>query len=296
MVIGGYTMVKKESWDGAISNKATYEMWFNRLRNYALSVFEWEGLPPSINVRYLETQLLTYGQVVFFEDEHIGHLALQVQTGGVVNHYMEPTAYKAVSFNYNKDLTPDDSVIIYDNMDRTPRLPTLEAYAQRLFQVEKTMDVNINSQKFPIVILTDESQRLTMMNAMQQYAGNEPFIWGNKKGFDPESVRVIETGAPFVTDKLMSYKHNLWNEAMTFLGVGNSKQDKTERMVADEVAANDEQIQTSRHVLLETRQQACEQINKMFGLNVSVDFKLNIEKQEQIDREERGNDGGGNGN
>src|SRR5690606_9550209 len=219
------------------------------------------------------------GQAVFFEDpDLLGHLALPVQLGGVVNHYMEPTRYKAVSFNYNRDLEPDNSVIIYDNQDRTPRLPSLRAYAYRLYQVEKTMDVNINTQKFPILLLADESQRLTLQNAYQQYEGNEPFIFGNKKGFDKDAFQAIVTGAPFVTDKLMEYKHNLWNEAMTFLGVGNAKQDKKERLVADEVQANDEQIQTSRHTLLETRQKACEQINKMFGLNVSVDFKLNVEK------------------
>ena len=42
------------------------------------------------------------------------------------------------------------------------------------------MDVNIQAQKTPILILAEESQRLTMQNAYMQYDGNEPFIFGNK--------------------------------------------------------------------------------------------------------------------
>ena len=84
-----------------------------------------------------------------------------------------------------------------------------------------------------------------------------------------------------MTDKLLTYKHNLWNEAMTFLGIGNAKQDKKERLVTSEVKANDEQIFSSREIMLIARRQACEKINKMFGLNISVDFKLNKEEEEE---------------
>lgn len=271
----------QQSWDSEISNINTYQMWMDRLTDYALSVYEWEGLPDTVNQRFLEYTLLNDGQAVFFEDPDMKHMALPVLYGGVVNAYQEPTQWTAYSTGYSRDLTPDNSVIIWNTYSRKSIMPTLKQYAYRLYQVEKTMDVNINSQKFPIVVLVDESQRLTMKNAMQQYDGNEPFIWGNKKGFDPEAVKALQTGAPFVTDKLMAYKHNLWNEAMTFLGVGNAKQDKKERLVADEVAANDEQIETSRHVFLQARQEACEKINKLFNLNVSVDFKLKKDKERE---------------
>lgn len=272
---------KLQSWESDISNTATYDMYFNRLKEYALSMFEWEGLPDEINKRFLEVIMFEEGKVVFHNDPNFGYMVSPVMTGGTINYYREPTTYRAVSIGYNRELTPDEGVVIWNNYTRTPLIPIIRAYAYRLYQVEKTMDVNINAQKTPVLLLADESQRLTLKNTYQQYDGNEPFIFGNKTGFDKDAIQVLTTEAPFVSDKLMAYKHNLWNEAMTFLGVGNAKQDKKERLVAAEVAANDEQIETSRYSMLQARQDACKQINEMFGLNVSVDFKLNKQRERE---------------
>lgn len=273
----------KKKWESAVLNNDTYNMYYNRLRDYALNIFEWSGLPESINVRFLETTMIDEGRCVFFEDKELGFLALPVQYGGKVNVYNEPTEYKAVSIHYNKDLTPDNAVIMYGMYSRQTLSNMLRLFARRLYQVERTMDVNIQAQKTPVLILADETQRLTLMNMYMQYDGNEPFIFGNRNGFDKDAITVLQTDAPYVSDKLQEYKHNLWNEAMTFLGVGNAKQDKKERLVADEVAANDEQIQGARYIMLNARQDACKAINKMFGLNVSVDFKLNVHNEVEDD-------------
>jgi hypothetical protein len=268
-------------------NESTYLMYYQRLTDYALSMFEWKGLPDSINRRFLELTILYQGRAVFFEDPNLGYLAMPVNYGGVINYYHEPTNYKAYSIDYQRDLDLNTGVIIWNNFSRTSIMPIIQEYARRLYMVERAMDVNIQTQKFPVVFLTDESQRLTMQNLMEQFDGNEPFIFGNKTGFNPDSVQALQTGIPFVADKLMEYKHNLWNEAMTFLGIGNAKQDKKERLVEAEVSSNDEQIQSSRFVMLQARQYACELINKMFpDLNISVDFKLNQEQQQETKEED----------
>lgn len=267
-----------------LRNDLTYMMYYNRLRDYALSLFEWQGLPESINERFLEVKMLEEGRVVFFEDPTKGFLALPVMYGQNINVYEEPTVYTAVTTGYQRELNPDNAVIIWNNLSRTSFLNTIRNYAERLYHVERIMDVNIQAQKTPILLLADESQRATLQNAYKHWDGNEPFIFGNKSGFDLDSFQVLKTDAPFVTDKLLTYKHNLWNEAMTFLGIGNAKQDKKERVVTDEVKANDEQIFSSREVMLIARRQACEKINQMFGLNISVDFKLNKEAEEEEEK------------
>jgi hypothetical protein len=278
------SLKKEKKWTAAIENNDTYLMYYNRLRDYALSMFKWEGLPDSINQRFLEVTMFEEGRCVFFEDKQLGFLTLPVTIGSPVNVYNEPTDYRAVAVNgYNKNLTPDDAVVIYNNYSRTSILPTVRAYAYRLYQVERARDVNVRAQRTPILILADETQRLTMQNAYMKYDGNEPFIFGNKSGFDKDAFKVLKTDAPFVTDKLMMYKHAIWNEAMSFLGINNSKQDKKERLVEAEVSANDEQVIGSRYVWLDARQDACKRINELFGLNVSVDFKLNQQQDTTVD-------------
>jgi hypothetical protein len=254
-------------------------------------MFEWKGLPESINERFLELTILEQGKAVFFKDPMLGEMALPVMTGRM-NFYNEPVDFIAWSIDYDHYLTADEGVIIWNNYSRTNFMPILEEYARRLYKATRAIDVNVELQKFPMIFLTDESQRLTMTQLMQKFEGNEPFIFGNKAGFNPESVQAINTGIPYVEDKLTLYKHDIWNEAMSFLGIGNANQDKKERLVADEVSANDEQVQSSRYVMLKARQDACEQINKMFGLNVSVDFKLNIDNE--VEEVEEDDPNGGN--
>lgn len=255
-------------------NDATYHMYLNRLVDIYLSLFEWKGLPDSINIRYLEMELLEQGKVIFFEDETMGYLALNGNATGF-NVYNEPIDYEVYApIGYHKTLNINNAVIIWNTYRREPYWNVFEQYAQRLANITRTQDVNISAQKTPVLIKVSEQQRLTMNNLYQQYDGNKPFIFGDK-GLDVSGFDVLKTDAPYVADKLQVLKNEIWNEAMTFLGVGNAKQDKKERLVAAEVSANDEQIEQSRAVMLDARQLACEQINKMFGLNVSVDYKLN---------------------
>lgn len=262
-------------------NNRTYLMYYNRLRDIVLSLFKWEGLPDSVNQRFLEIKLFELGSLVFFEDEDLGYLTLPVTYTGL-NVYEEPTKYRAYSINYHKELDPENAVIIWNNFSRNPIKPILEDYAYRLYEVTRTQDVNVKAQKTPVLIRANESQRLTMENMYRQYEGNEPFIFGTKD-LDPNSIEVLKTDAPYVSDKLQVLKNDIWNEAMTFLGVGNAKQDKKERLVADEVSANDEQIESMRYVMLDARQKAVKEINQMFGLNISVDFKLNEMKELEND-------------
>jgi hypothetical protein len=266
-------------------NERTYLMYWNRLRDYALSMFQWEGLPDSINERFMELTLFQEGKILFFNDTELGFLALPFSYGRL-NVYQEPVDFHAFSINYSKDYDKDHAVPIWANFSRNPIYWVIEEYAKRLYYVERALDLNIRQQKFPFLILGEESQRLSLMNAYEKWEGNEPFVFGYKTGFDKEAFQVLNTPVPFVADKLLEYKHNLWNEAMTFLGIGNAKQDKRERLVADEVAANDEQIESSREVMLKARQLACEQINKMFNLNISVNYRLRELQQEGTENEE----------
>lgn len=264
---------KRQERDNWKKNQATYRMYLNRLIDMYLSLFEWKGLPESINVRYLEMTLLEQGKVVFFYDENMGYLALNGNVTGF-NVYNEPTDFEVYApIGYHKTLNIDNAVVIWNTYRREPYIHVFEQYADRLYEITRTQDVNIKAQKTPVLIKTSDAQRLTMQNLYQQYDGNAPFIFGDK-GLDTQLFEVLKTDAPYVADKLQILKNDIWNEAMTFMGIGNAKQDKRERLVADEVAANDEQIEQSRDVMLDARKLACEQINKMFGLNISVDYKL----------------------
>lgn len=254
-------------------NNRTYLHYYNRLTELALSMFEWKGLPDSVDPRFLELCLYQDGMCVFFKDEIIGELALQCMIGGKLDVYRIPTERRAYATNgYQRELDENNSVLIFNNYLHTNTQWDVEMYARRLYEITRTIDVNVIAQKTPVLIQADETQRMTMMNLYEQYDGNQPFIFGNKS-LDTNGIKVLSTNAPYVADKLTDLKSQIWNEALTFLGISNVNNVKKERLVTDEVVRNQGGVVASRYSRLESRRQACDKINAMFGLNVSVDYR-----------------------
>ena len=253
--------------------------YLNRLKEYALNMFEWINLPKTVDARFIELVLFEEGKINFFEDRLIGFLALRVNESGkqnVYNEFDKKHIYANNGFSRVRNLR--NSVTIYNNYLRTPTYTTVNLYAIRLARVTRAIDLNIEAQKTPILITCPENQKLSLKNVYEQYKGNAPVIYTDSE-FNLDSVKVLNTNAPFVVDKLTLYKHDLWNEVMTFLGVNNSNQDKKERLVANEVDANDEQIEQARFNMLDARKDACKKINDMFGLNIDVKFRNdNVQK------------------
>lgn len=268
---------KRTPWASFDMNNRTYTHYYNRLAELAISMFEWSGLPDSVDPRFLELTLFSDGMAVFFKDDVMDkYLALQTMIGGKLDVYRIPkirTAYAPNSYNVKLDET--NSVIIFNNMMHTNCLSDIELFAYKLYECDRTMFVNIKAQKTPVMITCDENQRLTMKNLYAQYDGNEPFIFGGKD-IDMKKVQAITTGAPYIADKMYETKTQIWNEAMTYLGISNVSMIKKERMVTDEVSRNMGSTVASRYTRLEMRKQACKQINKMFGLNIDVKYRADV--------------------
>ena len=273
-------------WDSANANAVAEQYYLSRLSELAMRMFKWKNLPETVDSRFLEYTLFYEGAVVFFQDESLkksqlakkgGYLALQVVLGGDLNVYRVPNTRKAYAVNgYQNMLNQDNSVIIWNNMIRMPEFGRMMFYANKLWKIDRAIDVNVSGQRFPVAILCDENQRLTLKNVYKQYDGNEPFIFGSKD-LDLNAITTINTGAPFVADKLQQLKNNTWSEAMMCLGIPNSPTEKKERLVAGEAKVSQGGTLASRSSRLEMRKTACEEINKMFGLDIDVEYNQDLD-------------------
>lgn len=259
--------------DSLLMNDYTYMQYYNRLTELAVSMFKWENLPDTVDERFLELCLFQDGMAVFFKDEVLGFLALQVTISGKLNVYRIPIWRRAYAVNgYQKQLDDKNSVIIFNNYLHTNNKLDVEMFSRRLFNLDRAIDVNANAQKTPYIVQCEESQRLSFKNLYKQVDGNEPIIYGNK-GLDLNSLKVLRTDAPYVADKLYTLKTQIWNEALTYLGIANTNTVKKERLISDEVTRSMGGVIASRYSRLEMRRQAADQINKMFGTNIEVNFR-----------------------
>ena len=260
--------------ESAIMNNATYIQYFNRLVELSVSVFEWQGLPETVDPRYLELHLFQNGSMVYFRDEVMGDLCLDCIANGQFDVYGNPISIRAYSsYNqYQKTLNESDSVIIWNNYLRQPSVLDVKMFAKRLYNLDRIIDVNANAQKTPVLVQGTEKQRLTLVNLYKEFDGNAPFIFGDKN-LDLNSLRAISTNAPYVADKLYQLKTQIWNEALTYLGISNLNIQKKERLITDEVQRNQGGTIASRYSRLEARREAVDKINRMFGTDISVDYR-----------------------
>ena len=199
---------------------------------------------------------------------------MQCAVNGNFNVYRIPLKRRAYASNgYNNNtLTIDNSVIIYNNYLRTNSVRDVKMFAQRLYDIDRTIDVNARAQKTPVLIQCEENQRLTMLNAYKEFDGNSPVIFADKN-LDINAIKVLQTNAPIAFDKLYQLKTQYYNEALTYFGISNVNYEKKERLVSDEVSRQQGGVIANRYGRLEMRRKACDEINKMFGLNMSVDYR-----------------------
>lgn len=266
---------RKTNFDeSAYMNNKTFVYYFNRLKELSISMFEWKNLPPTVDQRFLELTLFENGVAVFFKDEELGdYLGLRAIMNGNFDVYGIPKKRRAVASNgYNMQLNENDSVLIYNNYLHMNCIDDIRMYAMRLYNLDRAIDVNANAQKTPVLIQCDEQQRLTMANLYKEYDGNAPVIYGDKN-LNTKGLSVLKTDAPYVCDRLYELKTQIWNEALTYLGINNTNVTKKERMISDEVIRNSGGVIASRYSRLESRREACRKINEMFELEISVDYR-----------------------
>lgn len=272
--------------DTMLLNDATYVDYLERLKKIALSIFEWTDLPDSMNSRYLEMCLYYTGKAGLLYDNDYGFINTQAVSNGYINIYGLPTKLNCFSYSYNtsrktymgfneKAKKDQEAILVLNNYEMLPTCSTIELYAMRMAEAQRTVDINIRAQRTPILIETDQNQKFTMRQVYDQYDGNAPVIYGNKNAGIDGSLKVLKTDAPIVFDKIMEYKRDIFNEALTYLGVSNLDE-KKERRIVNEAESNNEVINLNLQSYLTPRKEACKQFNEKFGTNIDVKVRSDI--------------------
>ena len=266
-------MSKKRTTTTDVDNIITESFLYERFRLLALNQFKWTGLPETIEERHIERLLFDEGRALFFEDKLNGLLCLSCDYGDRLNVYGDPTYYRATGFNYSKKLPVDECVLIENNKLRMPTRKAILYFVNQLYEVIRTRDVNIRTLKAPFIITADDKSILTLKKVMEEIDNNNFAIFGDKSYNLQEAIAVFQTGVKCLTGELTDVYHDIMNEALTYMGINNANTDKRERLITSEAESNNQLIDSCAEMFLEARQRACERINAMFGLNVSVELR-----------------------
>lgn len=265
-------------------------------KNIAINIFEWKGLEeisPSLTSEIIEETLYDKGSCLFFKDANLGYMALPVAPANKLNVYRKPTNFRAIGNNYTKEYDIDNSVLIKNNTLKKATFDIVDYYTGKLADIELTKDLHRNAHKMPYAFECTEDTLLTAKNIYKKIHANEPVIFKNRtRGEGEIGVNILNTNVPYINDKLEDDYHNYEARILTALGLDNYVEDKKERVQSAEVESQQEYIISSFRASLNERKKACEAINKMFGLNLSVDYVKaeQIETDEPVDESEEGTD------
>ena len=261
--------------EAMIRNNKTYLDYYDRLKLLSTSLFKYDGLDEIFGFgasRFLENALFEKGRAVFVKDDTKGYMVCNVNPESTLNIYNLPTKVRAWNIGYSKTFDLDDVVYIMNNDAQKPTSSTIELFAYRLYDVQRTMEVNLEAQKTPIAIETDDKGVLTAQNAYMQQSGNMPVIFVNKDMDLGKKFNVMKTDAPYLLDKLTLYKHEIWNECMTFLGINNANTDKKQVVLTPEIESNNDLINFYLNCFYEPRKRAIDSLNEKFGLDIQIDI------------------------
>lgn len=264
----------------------------NEFINLAINRFNWENLPLGLTSEALEEMLIRYGQVMGFKDDMQGLMILPCYGETKINVYGLPTQYRLTSLNgkYEKSIECDDGVLLKNNPLGTADIDNLLIYAKRISDIERTQEVNLFQQNVPKILLTDEDGKLTAKNLIEKLQNYKFALFCRKSLKNSLSKSdVLDTSSPYLLDKLQDYKIALKNELLTYLGINNNNIDKKERLLVDEVNANNELIEIMIDLMLDLREKFCKEFNSKFGTNIKVE-RRNVENG--LYREENNNDNG----
>lgn len=262
-------MARKRANLTDLLNDLTFKTLYNKFKMLACSAFEWSNLPEGIEERHIEKLLFEHGKAIFFKDPNMSYMCLQAHDTGQLNVNGDPLRYLATGFKYSKHYDADDCVIIENNILRENTKNFVMMYVNKLTEAERTMDVNVKRCKTPYIFACDDKDVLSFKRLFQEIDGNVPSIYADK-GLNLDSLNVFKTEAKFLGNELMDYKKSVENELLTLLGFNNLAVDKKERVNVSEAQSNNEVTKSFADLQLEARKLACERINEMYGLDISV--------------------------
>lgn len=275
-----------------------FAYWRRHLLERCFGTFRYEGLPDSLPEIELEKRIL-YGFGGVFRHPKFGIVTAWGGLSGI-NQYNRPTTYVWSQPSLGSgNLTIDkDCVIIYnDTTDETsetqsPRGLTelIDRFARLLADVDASLNIlTVNTRSTTWSVAKNRSVADSIKAAfLKKRMGDFDVV------VDPslmDNVRSIALTAPgngqaATVNDLITLKEHLLRDFMSQIGIKSAER-KAERMLTDEIAADDALLDANLADMLEARKRGVDRMNKMFGLNVSVRLgrRPNDQRQEAANEE-----------
>lgn len=260
-------------------NYITESFLYNRFKLMVLNQFEYEGLKDTgIEEKHVEKTLYERGYEAVVMDKELGLLCLPCSGIGAPNVYGEHVRYKVHGFGYCKEYKAKDIVVIENNKLRLPTDEAVLYFVNQLFDIRRTIDVNVKQLKLQTLFTANDKNVLTVKKILDEIDEYNHAVIVDSSLAIEDIVKAIPTGVKPLTTELTDLYHDVLNEGLTYFGINNANTDKRERLITDEVNSNNQFIDSCAQMFFESRKKGWDAVNEKFGTNVTVKLR-NVQKE-----------------
>ena len=176
-----------------------------------------------------------------------------------------------------------DVVIGWGHTSHAPVRSLVMWYVERIADVENTIDINLFAHKLPRLVVCSPEDRERVADIMEAIDRGEKKLFLEAEDYQAIKNVLEAGGSSYIIDKLYTYKQNLENELLSFLGINNVAVEKKERLITDEANSNNQLINDSSDCFLDSLKNFCDEINTVLDYNISVEANSSPASNEDYD-------------
>ena len=262
-------------------NTALVEYYTRYLFQKVISVFEFEGLPEEWADNYFKYVLFGYGVIAVIYTDKYGVICQDCGLSGFDVFYQPTRCIIA-----NPHLPGLKEFKIHENCEIIKLQPDygsvmdlVTTYADLMALALETTGANLLNSKLSYVFFAENKTAAESFKKLyDRVASGEPMAVIDKNllmedGSPAWQIFTQNVGQNYITDRLLNDMKTLEDQFNTVIGVPNANTQKRERMITDEVNANNVDTQCRVNLWLETMNKDIEQVNKMFGTDIKVKYR-----------------------
>ena len=259
------------------------------------SMFTYEGLPDTIPVQWLESYLQRNGSCCIAE--HEGKLyALLGNAGGELDEYYQPTIYTVTNPALNLSKTykiGEDCVYCRNDYDAVGLVPLVSRYCGLMTENLLTVRISdINMRMMNLLSAPDDNTLQSTKQYLKDLEEGKLGVVGETPFFDGLKLQSRGAGNGDYMIQFIELQQYLKGSMYNELGINANFNMKREALSGQEVALNDDALMPLIDDMLKQRRAMCDELNEMFGLNVSVDYgstwHSNVVEKQLISEDELG--------
>lgn len=262
-------------------NTALVEYYTRYLFQKVISVFEFEGLPEEWADNYFKYVLFGYGVIAVIYTDKYGVICQDCGLSGFDVFYQPTRCIIA-----NPHLPGLKEFKIHENCEIIKLQPDygsvmdlVTTYADLMALALETTGANLLNSKLSYVFFAENKTAAESFKKLyDRVASGEPMAVIDKNllledGTPAWQMFTQNVGQNYITDRLLNDMKTLEDQFNTVIGVPNANTQKRERMITDEVNANNVDTQCRVNLWLETMNKDIEQVNRMFGTDIKVKYR-----------------------